>query len=284
MGETAMPSLFRAFQGVEHRPFYLEGGRPAALLVHGFPGTAAEMRPLGQVLHEAGWTAQGILLPGFGPDIGRLGERSAGDWLDAVQSAASDLGREHNPLLLVGNSMGAALALQAAATRPVDGLILLAPFWRLGGNRLLAALWPLFRRLVPQFKPFRLFKPDFSDARVRQSIREFLPGADLDDPVTRQAILDFNVPTRVIDQVLRSGQAGFDAAPDVAAPALILQGADDPVARPERTRALAARLSGACELQLFPAAHDLTQPGLPAWPDVREQVLAFAAQLAKPGR
>ena len=59
----------RAYQGPEHEPFFWEAGEPAALLVHGFPGTPAEMRPLGEVLHEAGWTVHGVLLPGFGPQI-----------------------------------------------------------------------------------------------------------------------------------------------------------------------------------------------------------------------
>jgi alpha-beta hydrolase superfamily lysophospholipase len=63
--QTAIPQALLAFQGPEHLPFLWPGGQPAALLVHGFPGTPAEMRPLGEALHQAGWTAQGILLPGF---------------------------------------------------------------------------------------------------------------------------------------------------------------------------------------------------------------------------
>ncbi|MBE7551008.1 MAG: hypothetical protein HS126_08035 [Anaerolineales bacterium] len=38
--------LAQVFQGVEHQSFTLTRGASQALLVHGFPGTPAEMRPL----------------------------------------------------------------------------------------------------------------------------------------------------------------------------------------------------------------------------------------------
>ena len=80
------------FQGEEHRPFLLNGDRGAALLVHGFPGTPAEMRPLATVLNNAGWTTKGILLPGFGAEIETLGGRDPADWVESVRLAASALG------------------------------------------------------------------------------------------------------------------------------------------------------------------------------------------------
>ncbi|MBN1992742.1 MAG: alpha/beta hydrolase [Anaerolineae bacterium] len=37
-----IPVHIKPFQGDEHQPFYWNGGQPAALLVHGFPGTPAD--------------------------------------------------------------------------------------------------------------------------------------------------------------------------------------------------------------------------------------------------
>ncbi len=51
---------FNPFNGPEHADFTIPGGDPAALLVHGFPGTPAEMRPLAEALNERGWTARVI--------------------------------------------------------------------------------------------------------------------------------------------------------------------------------------------------------------------------------
>jgi len=81
----------QAFQGTEHLPFLLQGGKPAVSLVHSFPGASAEMRPLGESLHEAGWTSQGILLPGFGPEIATIGERNYEELVDYIGRALTDL-------------------------------------------------------------------------------------------------------------------------------------------------------------------------------------------------
>jgi hypothetical protein len=67
----------KPFDGCEHRSFLWKGSDCAALLLHGFPGTPAEMRPLGTVLKNAGWTVQGLMLPGLGADIESLDQRTS---------------------------------------------------------------------------------------------------------------------------------------------------------------------------------------------------------------
>ena len=78
---------YNPFNGPEHADFTISGGKPAALLVHGFPGTPAEMRPLAQALNERGWTVRGLLLPGFGSDLDTLPFRRAEDWTRSVRNA-----------------------------------------------------------------------------------------------------------------------------------------------------------------------------------------------------
>jgi pimeloyl-ACP methyl ester carboxylesterase len=173
--------------------------------------------------------------------------------------------------------MGGALSIQAAATAPVDGLVLLAPFSRLQGA--LPALWPLIRLVVHQFKPFRLFKPDFHDPKVRASIREFLGEIDLDDPAVQQAIREFTIPAGLIDQLFRAGKSAYALAPHITAPALILQGRNDPLVRPPQSQRLRRRLAGSASYHELPAGHDLPQPDLPAWPEVRRLTLGFAETL-----
>ncbi len=67
----------KVFQGEQHADFLIERGEPAALLIHGFPGTPAEMLPLAPILNSAGWTTRGLLLPGFGAQIDSLFQRTA---------------------------------------------------------------------------------------------------------------------------------------------------------------------------------------------------------------
>ncbi len=266
------------FDKPEHYPFSLNGPRPAALLVHGYPGTPHEMRPLAQALHAAGWTAAVPLLPGFGPEMTTLAAKTAADWRQAVSRALGDLRREgHTPLILVGNSMGAALSLSVAADTPPDGLILLAPFWKLPG-----VLWqslPLLKRLFPQVRPFRLFKPDFNNPNFRKGAANFAPGANLDDPAVRQAIRDFTLPVGMFDEIRRAGLDAAQVAPHVRAPALIIQGRQDPLVRPHFTRRLAARLGGPVTYVEVDALHDLHDAEKPAFAQVRKAVLDFADKI-----
>lgn len=265
------------FAAPEHQPFLWEAGKPAALLVHGFPGTPAEMRPLAATLHQAGWTVQGLLLPGFGADLDNLAQRTYANWVDAVTAALAALQARHSPTILAGFSMGSAVSAAAAAERRPDGLALMAPFWKMAGP--LWAVLPVMRRIFPVIQPFRLFKPDFSDPEVRKGIDNFLPGLDLNDSAVQQAVREFNVPTSIIEEVRRVGMAAGRAAPTLRLPTLVLQGAHDRVVRPNWTQELVGQLPGPVRYRELNAAHDLLNAAQPAWPEVQRHVLRFAAQL-----
>lgn len=261
------------FQSEEHHPFRWPGGRPAALLVHGFPGTPAELRPLGQSLHQAGWTVWSPLLPGFGPQIETLSDRDAREWVTAVHQALVDLVEKHAPVLLVGYSMGAALAAQVAPAQPPDGLVLLAPFQRLGSRwqQLVGFLLkPFFRRV----RPFH--RADFSDPELRRNIAEFLGGLDVEDPEVQQALREVSVSTRVFEQVNRVGQTAYRLAADLRKPTLVIQGTEDEVVSFEETRELLSQLSNPLRYLEVAAGHHLLDPVQPAWPQVNRTILEFA--------
>lgn len=268
---------FKPFLAPEHEPFHFEGGQPAALLVHGFPGTPLEMRATGETLHELGFTAKGILLPGFGSEIESLPKKTAQDWLDTVLSALEELRRDHAPLLLVGNSMGSALSLAAAAQAKIDGLIVYAPFWKIPGP--LWASLPVVRRVLPQVKPMRIMKPDFNSSQFRQGLSDFLPGIDIDDPAIREQILDFNVPIGLFDEIRKAGQMGYQGIPRQTAHTLILQGRSDNLVNYKLTRANLRRYPVQVTYAEFDGGHDLYDPSRPAWSKVKEQVTLFAKHL-----
>jgi len=269
---------FTPFIGVEHQDFLLPGGEAAALLVHGFPGTPLEMRPLGEALQAEGWTCRGLLLPGFGPQLETLPTRRWSEWQAAVLEALIDLRREHSPLLMVGHSMGAAVTLTAAAGSVPDGLLLLAPFWR--SRSPLWRLLPVLTTLFPRVKPFQMMRSEMDDPRLRQAIRDFLPEVDLEDPAIQQAIRELVIPTRIFDELRRVGVAGCRAAPDVSCPVLVLQGNQDATVDLRDTRRLCAWLPDA-RLQELDAAHELVFADSPAYPQVRQAVLAFAREIAE---
>jgi carboxylesterase len=261
------------FEGDEHRSFLWEAGKPAALLVHGFLGTPAEFRPLAGELLQAGWTVQGVLLPGFGAQIDALFERRYLEWIEAASAALITLKKEHDPVLLVGFSMGGAVALNVAAKQRPSGLVLLAPFWR-NANGHQRALWEVIRRLRPHFRPFE--KTDFSDPGVRESLGGFAPDLDLDDPKIRESLRQLRAPSSFLDQVLALGRDARRSAPQVNVPTLIVQGMRDESARPELTRELLGLLPGPIHYHELDAEHRLLRPEYPWYSQVRQLLMGFA--------
>ena len=58
-------------QGAEGFEFQGDNGK-AVLLLHGYTGSASEMRPLGEYLHKHGYTVLCPLLPGHGTTVGTV--------------------------------------------------------------------------------------------------------------------------------------------------------------------------------------------------------------------
>jgi carboxylesterase len=273
----------QAFTDPIHQPFFLSGGKAAALLVHGFPGTPAEMRPLAETLHEQGWSVQGILLPGFGSQFAEILERGYNDWLDAVQQALQTLKKRYSPVLLIGYSLGGALSLSAAVRFQPDGLILLSPFWRLGT--------PLQRLLGRVLRPFlpRYFRPlgklDLHDPQVQRSLQDFFPDIDLNDPQVQSWLRDLQVPISVIYQILKTGKRGYRSARGVGIPILVVQGAEDDLVRPQNTQMLVERLSstdgagGRVRYLEIPGGHNIMDRDEQSWSGLEQGLIEFSRSI-----
>ena len=169
---------------------------------------------------------------------------------------------------------GCAVTASSARQRlQPDALILLSPF-----TGLQSRLWqwvPRLGRLIPRVRPFRLFKPDFSDPCFRKGMEGFLPDVDWDDPEVQAALRDFSVPLAMVNEVRKAGNAAKQAAAHAAMPALILQGKDDPIVRPAETRQLLSRYAGPHCYSELDGAHDLPDPEGAAWPQVTSTIRRF---------
>lgn len=247
-------AVVQFFGGPEHQPFTLGDGAPGALLIHGFMGTPAEMRPLGEALAAAGYTTRAILLPGFGPDVPNLGQTTKADWLRAASAAWEGLRAAHSRVALIGFSMGAAIALHLAATQPPDALVLIAPFWRFGGWQGQAVA--VARHFVRSITPFE--KADFANPAVRKQLAAIAPDLDLDDPATQQFLREqVRLPTSVLDDVRTLGRDAHKIAPRIMAPTLVVQGESDDTVTPEATRDLVERLGSRPRYLEAPGTHQL---------------------------
>ncbi len=262
------------FPGEAHEPFLFQGSDTAALLVHGFPGTPAEMRPLGESLHQHGWTAEGLLLPGFGQHIGTLFERRPDEWVRAVRRAIRDLRRGHRQVILVAYSFGAMVSLNAVLQEHADRLVLVAPFWKLGGLRE-RLLWGLVRPFTRSFRPFKSL--DFDSEQVAEGIGRLLPGLELGDPQVRESLRELEVPGDFIDGIGRLGRSARQAAEKIEQPVLVVQGEADEVVRPQDTNELCKVFPQSPELLSLPAGHGLIGTDSDVLSEISEAIRLFEA-------
>jgi carboxylesterase len=262
-----------------HHGWTIPGGTTRALLIPGFLGTPKEMRPLAEELAAAGITARSDLLPGFGPDAARLDAVRVEDWLRTAQTAWREVAAGAKRTVLIGFSMGGAVAAVVAARGPQpDALVLLAPHWRYADLR--AAALPVAKRVIKAFPVFA--DADFSNPVTRATFAEMLPDADLDDPAVQDRLRrEITVPTSVLEELRRVGVMAGGLASRVAAPTAILQGRDDRTSLPRFSRQLAVRIGGPVTLEEFPGGHMLVNPGMPTWDTVRASVLRHA--IGRPG-
>lgn len=268
------------YSSAEHQPFKLGTGEDGALLIHGFPGTPAEVRPIGEFLAHNGWQVVAPLLPGFGSDIVHLNQRRRTDWIESVTQAWQSMQASCKPRMIVGYSMGAALAMQIAAQFQPERLVLISPFWRAPG--LVHLLLPAARLLVPNLRLFK--KADFNDPRLRQMFATIVPDADLDDPEVQEYIRNrFSLPLAAMQEVLRLGRGAYRRVNTIQSHTLILQGVNDPIVRKAKTRRLVMRMVKARVIyHEIEAGHDLLVAGTAQLEQVVNDLVAFAGQRELP--
>ena len=105
------------------------------LLVHGFTGSPASMRPWGEFLHSKGYTVRVPLLPGHGTEPEQLNKVKWQEWPAKVEFELSELRKNCDHIFLVGLSMGGGTVLNVAASHneTLRGLILVNPMIHVKG-------------------------------------------------------------------------------------------------------------------------------------------------------
>jgi carboxylesterase len=121
------------------------------LLLHGFTTTFAPVEPLVAPLHAAGIPWRMPVLRGHGKTPEALFGVTAADWLTDAELALNDLLGQASRAVVVGFSLGGAIALELGLRRPkvLSGIVALAPALRWTSP--LAALAPLLGAVVKRF-------------------------------------------------------------------------------------------------------------------------------------
>lgn len=116
-----MPMARRSREAV-----YLRAGPVGCLMLHGFGGSPAEIRPLVDGLAGRGITVCAPVLPGHGPDLADLCRTRFRHWIRAAEKALQELQSACAAVHLAGFSLGGLIALHLAARRPVRSVATLA--------------------------------------------------------------------------------------------------------------------------------------------------------------
>lgn len=134
-------------------PFAHPGHGPlaevAVLCVHGLTSTPQMIRPVATALADRGFAVSAPRLPGHGTTWRGLNRTRYEDWATTVEAEAVRLRATHRALVIVGVSLGGALATEVSLRRPglVDGLVLINPAFAATDPRL--KVLPVLQYLLP---------------------------------------------------------------------------------------------------------------------------------------
>ena len=127
------------------------GRRVGVLLVHGFTGSPASIRPWAEHLNAQGYAVSVPLLPGHCTSWQELNKLTFADWYAEAERAFEKLQSECDQVFVGGLSMGAFIGLKLAVEkgREVAGLVLVNP--AINSDRKDVKLLPVLKHVVPAF-------------------------------------------------------------------------------------------------------------------------------------
>lgn len=201
-------------------------GRDAILCIHGFPCDARIFGYAGAKLSQAGYNVFSIDLPGHGKSDGQRGDLDFDACLKSINQIIMELKKNSARVFILAHSMGSTFALwYAHQFNSVDGLILMAPYVRIGGIKRSDAepTTSAFIRLLLG----RLFTPT-----KRVSIGKILPGyikigGSQMVRMVQDRELNFDYSYRYFIDVIARRNSKIKELADIRVPVLILQGTKD---------------------------------------------------------
>jgi carboxylesterase len=198
-----------------------DGRRVGVLVLHGFTGSPASVRPWAEHLHEAGYAVSVPRLPGHGTRWQDLNRTTYADWYAEAENAFEKLSSDCDSLVVAGLSMGGCLALDLAERRgrEVVGLVLVNPI--VNSERRDIRLLPLLKRVVPAF-------PGISN-----DIKK--PGSD--------EVAYTRTPLRAAHSMFQAIKVVRSRLPEVTQPLLLFRSRTDKVVDPSSGRIIMSTVS-----------------------------------------
>lgn len=200
------------------------GGSVGVLCLHGFTGSPWTLAPLVIALAEAGFDVELPLLPGHCASLDALAATGWADWLSCARDALVQLQLRCPSVVVVGLSMGGALACALAAEEPaLRGVVAINPLVQPPPAGLVDTLR---ENLSAGWSDLPPGAPDIADPEV-------VPPPDVGTPLAPLISLFEALETLALDRV--------------QAPLLLFTSAEDRVVSPTHSDYLAERVRGPVE-------------------------------------
>lgn len=203
-----------------------QGDDVGVLVVHGFTGNPASMRPLAEALAGAGFTVELPRLPGHGTTVEDMATTRWEDWSGAAEAAYTDLAGRRRAVVVAGLSMGGTLTAWLASRHPeIAGIVCVNP------------------AAAPR------------EPEVKEMVRLMLDGGETTSPGIGSDIADPDATESAYqDTPLACALSLFEALDelqphlgDITSPLLLMTSPDDHVVEPASSDHLAAAVSGPVE-------------------------------------
>lgn len=234
--------------------FLLEGGDVGVLLIHGFTGSPAEMRPIGHYLNERGLTVMAPLLPGHGTQVEDLNQVQWPDLTAAAEEALAELQGRCSQAFVAGLSMGGLLTLHLASRHPeLPGIVTYAAALDINDWR---------RHFLPII---RLFFTTFSKQEEHWA-----------DPQAEQLLWSYDRwPTDGANQLLQLRDEVKASLPRITCPALIIYSTSDSTVTPKAAQQIVDGISSEDKevLRLDQCGHVMTVDS--GWDELAERTYRF---------
>jgi carboxylesterase len=180
------------------------------VILHGFGDTPQTVESLARALYGHGMDVSVPLLPGHGRTLPEFARSTRAQWIGAARTAYGVMRARHERVVLIGLSLGGALATIVAADDPsLASLVLLAPYVDAPGwLRALTHIAPAIAVVLP-----------YVGGNPLRSIQ---------DPVARASALAYGaMPPALVRDLVRTADDARAALTRVAAPTLYIQSRED---------------------------------------------------------
>ena len=188
------------------------------------------MRFLADRLHTRGYTVDAVRLAGHCTTVEDFGRSTWHDWYRSALAGIEELRQESSQVVVVGQSMGALLALKLAVEYPqvIAGVVLLSPALVLSN--------PWVHRIAPALP---LLLPFARQRSIRRGARDVAdPQARAESPSYRE------LPLPALHQLLRLQKHTRRVLSQVRQPALIIHSRQDHTCPPSNAAILQRGLGG----------------------------------------